>query len=180
MNMAQALGLFLSMYASVEGTGALVAFPGSPAAYNAAHTDTSANLLARFHIFSSLHSDQVSKRAFNVADGPAVKWVTIWPRICDYFHLKGVGPDEGPDKPTGAQWMEQKRSHWDEWVDENSLKPGPLEGTTWEFMSAVIDIPFDRQYDLSTIREVGFTETMDHAEGYLMAFDRMRKAKIIP
>ena len=179
MNMAQALGLFLSMYASFKGGGASVAFPDSQAAYHAPHTDTSADLLARFHIFASLHKDRVSKRAFNVADGPPVTWADTWPKVCKYFNLKGLGPGENQDKSTGLKWLEEHRSHWNEWVRKNSLKPGALEGTTWEFMDAIANIPFARQYDLGAIRKVGFAETVDDGKGYFMAFDRMRKANII-
>jgi hypothetical protein len=37
-------------------------------------------------------------------------------------------------------------------------------------------IRFDRQYDLSKARSVGFKETIDTVKGYTMAFDRMRAA----
>lgn len=39
---------------------------------------------------------------------------------------------------------------------------------------------FDRQYDLTEARKIGFTESVDPVEGYRVAFDRMRAAKIIP
>ncbi|KAH6661843.1 hypothetical protein B0J14DRAFT_663125 [Halenospora varia] len=41
MNMAQALGLFLSFYASSKGSGASVEYPGPQAAFTARHTDVS-------------------------------------------------------------------------------------------------------------------------------------------
>lgn len=62
------------MYQSIEGVGAEVPYPGVQLAYEAFHTDTSQDQLARFQIFASLHPDKVSKRAFNVADEEAVRW----------------------------------------------------------------------------------------------------------
>jgi len=39
---------------------------------------------------------------------------------------------------------------------------------------------FDRDFDISEARRIGFTESVDHVKGYHIAFDRMRAAKIIP
>lgn len=41
-------------------------------------------------------------------------------------------------------------------------------------------LTFDRQYDLSACREVGFEEKIDTLKGYELAFERMRIAKVIP
>jgi hypothetical protein len=39
---------------------------------------------------------------------------------------------------------------------------------------------FDRNFDISEARRIGFKESVDHVKGYHIAFDRMRAAKIIP
>jgi nucleoside-diphosphate-sugar epimerase len=179
MNMGQALGLFLSLWKDVEGEGSEVRFPGGEQAWTALHTDTSHDILARFHIYASLHPDKTAKRAFNVADGAATTWKEVWPEICAYFGLKGVAPES--DKVFNAQaWMEDHRSEWSNWVQKNGLREGALEGTTWKFMTDVIGIPFRRDYDLSASRSVGFTEERPHAEGYRLCFEEMRRARIIP
>lgn len=179
MNIAQALALFLSLWRYVEGEGDGVRFPGSMEAWRAAHTDTSQDILARFHIYASLHPLEVSGRAFNVADGPATTWEQEWPEVCAYFGLKGLAPNEA--EPFDAQkWMESHQSQWAEWVQKFGLKEGALEGTAWDFMQAITSIPFRRDYDLSAARSIGFTEERKHAEGYKICFDQMRKARIIP
>jgi hypothetical protein len=180
MNIAQALGLFLSLWREVEGAGSIVPFPGSPDSWTALHTDTSQDILARFHIYASLYPSETSERAFNVVDGPATNWAKVWPVVTQYFGLEGVGPN--PDGPTfNAQgWMELHRSAWAEWVERNGLKEGALEGTTWTFMQAILDIPFRRDYDASASRSIGFTEERPHAEGYVRVFELMRQARIIP
>lgn len=179
MNLAQAIGLWLAMVRSLEGIGTEVIFPGGEKAYKALHTDTSQDILAQFHIYASLHPEVVSKKAFNIADGEVVTWEQVWPGICDWFGLKGVGPDSS--KATGAEWVQQQKGAWAKWVKENGLKEGALEATSWEFMSAIMGgITFDRQYDLSACREVGFQEKMETVQGYSRAFERMRSARIIP
>ncbi|TKA73904.1 hypothetical protein B0A49_05021 [Cryomyces minteri] len=182
MNMAQGLGLFLSLYAAVEGRGATVAFPGNEEAWNAPHTDTSQDLLARFHIFASLHKrqDEISRRAFNVADGPPVTWREIWPGVCEYFGLSGVGPSSSAqDQATGAQWVQSHQSDWASYEQQHGLRPGALAATDFDFMTAILNIPFRRDYDLSAAREIGFEEALDHVVAYTVAFDRMREARII-
>jgi len=77
--------------------------------------------------------------------------------------------------------MRDHESSWAQWESELPFKTGALEGTSWAFVEAVTgNAKVDRQYDLSRIREVGFEEKIDTVEGYHLAFDRMRKAKIIP
>jgi len=181
MNMAQGLGLFLSLWKEVEKQGdevRTVPFPGSREAFEALHTDTSQDILARFHIFAAGHRDLVSHRAFNVADGAAVTWKQVWPEVCAWFGLKGGEPEQ---RSFNAQeWMESHQSQWADWVRRNGLKEGALEGTSWDFMQAVASLPFRRDYDLSAIREIGFTEERQHSLGYIRTFEEMRRAKIIP
>ncbi|KAK4897070.1 hypothetical protein LTR28_001772 [Elasticomyces elasticus] len=180
MNIAQALALFLSLYRDTEGAGATVPFPGSADAWTAPHTDTSQDILARFHIFASMRPETVSRGTFNVADGPATTWQEVWPKICAYFGLVGGAPTaQGEPFDVGA-WVRDRREDWTAWVQKHGLKSDALGNTDYDFMTAVMNIPFQRDYDLSASREVGFTEQRDHAEGYRRAFDLMRAARIIP
>lgn len=177
MNIAQAAGIFLSLYQEVEGNNAEVPFPGSNDAWEALHTDTSQDMLARFHIYASLNPDKVSERAFNVVDGPATNWKEVWPEICSYFGLKGTGPKDNFDV---TKWMKDHESESSSLRSKNGLREGAMEATSFDFMQGVTSIPFRRDYDPGASRSVGFTEERKHAEGYRMAFDEMRKARIIP
>ncbi|KAK1069599.1 hypothetical protein LTR74_004712 [Friedmanniomyces endolithicus] len=180
MNIAQALGLFLSLYRSTEGEGSTVVFPGSESAWNALHTDTSQDILARFHIYASMMPEATSGRAFNVVDGPATTWREVWPELCAYFGLMGVGPTASGEISSAQKWMESHRADWAKWTAANQLKEGALEGTSWKFMQDVIGIPFRRDYDASASRSIGFEVVRAHAQGYYLAFDEMRRARIIP
>ena len=180
MNIAQATGLFLSLWRDVQGEGSEVPFPGNSSAWTALHTDSSQDILARFHIYASLHPVQTTGRAFNVVDGPAATWQEVWPQICAYFNLRGITPASAGVPFSAQEWMESHRSDWPAWVAKHGLKEGALENTSWKFMQDVIGIPFRRDYDPTASREIGFTEERPHAIGYELAFDEMREAKIIP
>ncbi|KAK8222138.1 hypothetical protein M8818_000309 [Zalaria obscura] len=177
MNIAQALGLFLSLWKDA-GESNEVPFPGDKDAYTALHTDTTQDILARFHIHASMHPEVTAEGTFNVTDGAATTWEREWPQICAYFGLTGVGPAE---KTFNAQaWMDSHRSDWSAFVAKHALREGALEGTSWKFMQDVMAIPFRRDYDNSRSREVGFAEERPHYMGYIRTFDQMRKARIIP
>jgi hypothetical protein len=178
MNLAQGLGLWLAMWKSFEGEGSEVPFPGNEHVWKGKHTDTSQDILARAHIWSSLQGEKVNGKAFNVGDG-VFTWEQVWGGICGYFGLKGVGP--GSTKLTGTAWVEAHKGKWAEWVKSNGLREGALEGTGWDFMAVMLEkIPIDRQYDLSAIYAAGFEEKIDPVEDYHVAFERMRQATLIP
>jgi hypothetical protein len=186
MNIAQNLGLFLSLFASIEGTGSEVAYPGDEASWRALHTDSSQDLVAHFTIFVSLRpAATVAEKAFNIAHG-AVSWEQVWPGICSYFGLKGVGPGKAAQKLTGAEWVFAHRDQWAHWVETNGLKKGVLENNNWDFIDFLMtQVRTDRHFELSAAPALGFHEGTDNAvrdniRGYEIAFDRMRVMKLIP
>jgi hypothetical protein len=181
MNIAQNLGLFLSLYASIEGKGAAVSYPGSEKAYRALHTDCGQDVLARFTIFVSLQDQsRVSQEAFNIGDGTAVSWEQVWPGICSYFGLKGVGPNIS-GKSSGAEWIFAHKDQWSEWTKKNGLREGFLEGTSWEFIDFLLNqADRNRHFDLSKAEEFGFKEKVDTVRRYEIAFERMKQVNMIP
>jgi hypothetical protein len=74
--------------------------------------------------------------------------------------------------------------HVGEWEDlcrSHGLDTSAVQSQNWghvHFM--LVQFDFDRQYDLSHARGVGFTESIDTVQGYQIAFNRMAAAKIIP
>jgi len=177
MNLAQSLGLFLAFWKFKKGANSEVPFPGDEIAWTSKHSDTSQDVLAKFHIFASLHPDDVDGKAFNVADGDVVSWSMVWDGICQFFGLRGIPPN---GSVSGAQWMKEQRIEWEGWEKEHGLKAGTADKTGWDFMEAIVGAKVDRQYDLGRSRAIGFEEKYDTIEGYHVAFERMRKAKQIP
>jgi hypothetical protein len=197
MNLAQPLGLFLSLWKTLHGDGASVPFPGPrlgevkeqtpegastfKSAWVVKRVDTSQDILARFHLYASMHPDAVHARAFNIGDGipEVVSWELVWPGICAYFGLQGVPPDGTLKSP--KEWMLQRRGEWARLEGQKVQKA--LGATGWDFMDVVMGAAaggrsVDRQYDLSACREVGFEEKVDTVAGYHIAFERECSAAI--
>ena len=185
MNAAQGLGFYLTLWRAVYGDGAEVPFPGSEGGWRCKHTDTSQDILARMEIYAALNSGKTGRRSFNSCDGPVVMWEEIWPGIAKYFGLEGVGPvgKQGSRKRGAiAGFAKENEARWRDLEEKHGLKKGIFERYGWGFIDGLTTaFDFDRQYDMSSVREIGFHEEVDTAkDGYLLAFDRMREGKIIP
>ena len=102
-----------------------------------------------------------------------------WPGICAFFDLKGTPP--GPEPYSIEDFVKEHSASWQQLASKNNLKEGIFEKFSWPFLYFVMTVfDFDRQYDLSAARKVGFEEKIDTVKGYTTAFERMREAKIIP
>ena len=179
MNLAQGLALFFSFYASREGPGANVPYPGPSAAFSACYTNVSQATLARFQIYSSLQPNVTNGETYNIGDeDEGVSWEMLWPDLTSYFGLVGIGPDESF---TIAGYMQEHSSEWKDWVNKHDLKEGAIEGTDFGFLTLIMGFAvFDRQYDLGKARKIGFVEKKKTLDGYFEAFELMREVKIIP
>lgn len=136
MNLAQPLGLYLSLWKSLSSSDE-VPFPGTEEAWTHLHSDISSSQLARFHIYVSLNSEKTAGKAFNIADVDAgTTWQDTWHGIAAYFGLKGVGPT-AKGELSGQQWVESQKDKWDAWTKEKGLRPEVLEKTPWDFMAIV-------------------------------------------
>ncbi|KAF3069710.1 3-oxo-Delta(4,5)-steroid 5-beta-reductase [Daldinia childiae] len=181
MSIAHSLGLFIAFYRSVKGAGATCAFPGTPGSWEALHSDSSQDVVAHFHIYTSLHGDKTHGRSFNVADGEGTSWKVKWPIVCNYFGLKGVGPSaQVAGELQGTKWLLAQKYLWSAWAKDNGLKGDVLENMQWDILDTALSLPLRIDYDLGASREIGFQETMDVGKGFLVAFDRLRRAKFLP
>lgn len=178
MNVAQGLGFYLSLFREVHGEGAQCAYPGTAAGYRSRHTDSSQDIIAQMEIFAALEPEKCGGgRAFNVADGEVVTWDDIWGGVCAYFGLQGAPPTE--DTETAGAFVNKHAGRWPGVVEREGLESMDILAHNWWFVERILQIPFDRQFDLSSAREVGFQETMDTIRGYTLVFDRMRQARMI-
>ncbi|CAH0055081.1 unnamed protein product [Clonostachys solani] len=180
MNLAQGLGVVFSLYKEVKGAEASFPFPGTLRGYNATFTDTSQDILAKMEIFAALNPETCGNGAvINVADGPTMTWAQLWPRLCEHFGLVGTGPQD-----SGISIQDFVSKHKDAWVDiarRHGLSENVVENMNWAFIHFVlVDVAFDREYDLAYSRTLGFTEKVDTVHGYITAWERMRQAKILP
>ncbi|KAK5109709.1 hypothetical protein LTR85_002287 [Meristemomyces frigidus] len=181
MNLAEPIALYCSLWKSL-GPSNEIPFPGTSETYSTLHSDCSQDVVARVHIFASLHPEITGGEAYNVADSDTSNsWEDVWPGIAAYFGLKGVGPlPEG--QLAGEAWVRSESAEWDKWTREKQLKPNVLDNTCWGFMTVLANdyASFDRSLDISKARSTGFSERRNHVQSYHIAFDRMRDAGIIP
>jgi hypothetical protein len=180
MNLSQGIGVYLSIYKEVHGAGATVPFPGFEHGYHSTHSDTFQDILAKMEIFAALHPEKCGKgRAFNVADGKTVRWAEVWPALAKNFGLVGQGPCEGSTKM--KDFVEAHNDAWLALAQRHGLRPELAGEQNWEFVHfMIVDYDFDREYDLSSARDVGFMEEIDTVQGYITSWDRMRAAMILP
>jgi nucleoside-diphosphate-sugar epimerase len=180
MNMSQGIGLYLSIFREVHGKGAVVPFPGETHGYQSTHSDTFQDVLAKMEIYAATHIEECGNGGvFNVADGKTVTWAQVWPKLAAHFGLKGEGPQ--PNTIPMEDFVKDHQEMWKVLVDKYGLKASVVEEQNWghvHFM--LVQFDFDRQYDLSRSRAVGFQEEIDTAEGYFLSWERMRTAKILP
>lgn len=181
MNMAQGIAIYLSIYRSVHGENAEVPFPGYEHGYHSTHSDTFQDLLAKMEIFAAVHPDKCGNGGvFNIADqDEPVTWSSVWPGICRYFGLHGIGPRD--NTVPMQKFVSEHMGTWEALCNAHGLDTAVVQSQNWAHVHfMLVQFDFDRQYDLSRAREVGFLERIDTVQGYKIAFDRMAAAKVIP
>ena len=167
------------MYALVEGKGAKVPFPGTESGYNALFNDASADVIARFSIWASLHPECCGGgELFNIADQARPSRMSErWPVIAGYFGLEGVGPDVvvGKDVMKPGEYIEKHKLALEEWGGKGStvFKAEALDAYGYHYT-------FDRHMSLEKARKVGFAEEIEPMTSWFKAFDRLRLAGMVP
>ncbi|RDW77751.1 hypothetical protein BP6252_05804 [Coleophoma cylindrospora] len=183
--LAQTLATYLALYASVEGKGATCEFPGTEKSWVIKSNDSSQDIVAKFSIYCSLYLETSGER-YNAADNSVPSsWAEKWPVICEYFGLVGAPPPKGGSGPQPGKYIEEHLEQWKELETQSGLQTGRVGnersfGGFQYFIMTMFD--FDRQLDMSKMHEAwgkGVEET-DIKGAWWTAFDRFRKAKIIP
>ncbi|CAN9431818.1 unnamed protein product [Alternaria alternata] len=143
--LAQTLALYLSLYQSIEGEGAKCPFPGTEKSWVNKYNESPQDMVAHFSIHASLNPEKTASQSFNVG-GQEDSWSGKWPIICDYFGLKGTGPEEGSPQP-GA-YIDAHKKEWEELEKKHNLKKGSVDSDITHpgfqyFIMTMFD--FDRQ-----------------------------------
>jgi hypothetical protein len=184
--LAQTLGTYLSLYAAVEGKGTQCAFPGTEKSWLIKSNDSSQDLVAKFSIYASLHPEISHGERYNVADNAVPgSWSLKWPIICEYFGLKGTPPPPGGSGPQPGKYIEDHLTQWKKIEQDNGLQTGRVGnersfGGFQYFIMTMFD--FDRDLDMNKVHKAwgSSKEETDVRGAWWKAFDRFKKAKIIP
>ncbi|KAK5169779.1 uncharacterized protein LTR77_005757 [Saxophila tyrrhenica] len=204
-SLATVLGIFLSLYASVEGEGKECPFPGTEKSWAAKSNDSSSDMIARQTIHLSLNlPKEKNGEGFNVADAKEPEsWSTKWPTLCAYFGLKGTGP--GKESQEVRKYINEHIEDWKKLEGLYGLKKGVADSDlTFKGFEVsrnaqmilyfqllmlaqyflMVQFDFDRQYDMtkmySTPKSNPFTEERSTEHAWGLVFDRMRGGKLIP
>ena len=87
---------------------------------------------------------------------------------------KGPGFDPVPME----KFVKSNIDAWKKLTETHGLKEKVVDEQSGPFVHfMLVYFDFDRQYDLTRSRKIGFEEEIDTADGYLKAWKRMRKAK---
>lgn len=184
--LAQALGLYLSLYRQINGAGAEVPFPGTEISWKNLTNDSSQDICAKVSIFASLHPEKSSEQRYNAADNATSStWSAKWPIICDYFGLKGTAPPAGGSGPQPTNYLAEHVEEWRALEKQHGLVTGRVgnERSFGGFPYFIMTmLNFNRQMDMSKCHDLmgSRAENIDTKTTWYTAFDRFRKAKIIP
>jgi len=184
--LAQTLSTYLSLFAAVEGKGAEVAFPGTEQSWVIKSNDSSQDVVAKFAIWASLHPEKTQGQRFNTADNAMPSsWSVKWPIICEYFGLKGTPPPAGGSGPQPGKYIEEHLDQWKSLEKEKGLQTGRVGnersfGGFQYFIMTMFNV--DRQLDMKKVHDTWGKDKIetDTKGAWWVAFDRFRKAKIIP
>ena len=167
----------IGAYAAIaRELGVPLNFPGHPAAFEALRDMTDASLLARAMVFIATNP-ACANEAFNVTNGDAFRWRTLWPKIGAHF-----GVAAGIARPLKvAEWMRDKQPVWDAIVRRHGLIEPKLDGVAdWAFADFMWSHDYDVVSGTTKLRRAGFHETIDTGEMLFSHLTRYHEAKILP
>jgi len=145
-SLATVLGIYLGLYATVEGKGKECPFPGTEKSWAALSNDSSSDMIARQTIHLSLNlPKEMEGEGFNVADAKQPEsWSTKWPKLCAYFGLKGTGP--GKEDREVRKYINEHIEDWKRMEKEYDLKKGVADSDL-TFKGFEVSHPFVRCHD---------------------------------
>ncbi|KAF6837956.1 sirq protein [Colletotrichum musicola] len=183
---AQTVGMYLALYAELNGKGAECPFPGSEKSWKILSNESNQDIVAKVSIYASLHPETTFEQRYNAADNSQPSsWSKKWPVICEYFGLKGTPPPADGRAPQPHEYLAEHIDEWRELERKHGLVGGYVvnDRTYAAFTSVVMHaLNFDRQMDMSKCHEMWGPkkEEIDTQKSWFTTFDRFRKAKIIP
>ncbi|KAF4980523.1 hypothetical protein FZEAL_3458 [Fusarium zealandicum] len=173
---------YLSLYAhshGVAGNEVEVPFPGNNEAYHARFTPASSRIIGRIAIHAALNSSSCGSKIINMLDrAEPTTFADLWASIAAYFGLVGVAPSDDSSAQPPSEYIETHKHLFEENGKPNAIKAGVGAGSK-QLDSVGWWLTFDRYLSAERLREVGFSEEIDPAEGWTEAFKRFQEAGIV-
>jgi nucleoside-diphosphate-sugar epimerase len=178
LNLAVALGIYGSLK---RAAGEPLAFPSTPACFEARFNVVDSELLARAAIWCST-TPACGGEAFNVNNGDVFRWKDIWPALAASFGLDA----EGPQTQRLPDYLAAHADAWRQLTQVYGLAPFPYERIAawaqgdYRAPSSRFACEYDVVSDLTKARSRGFDETIDTTRMFLRLFERLRAERAIP
>jgi nucleoside-diphosphate-sugar epimerase len=169
--------LLIGIYASVmRACGQPLVFPGTEKAYQSRTQFSWLPALAR-SVLWMMTSPQCANQAFNIVNGDAPTWSSLWLTIADYFDMP-VGPAVSA---SFEQLLADKDAVWQTLVKQFGLRPSSLgQVVQWPYGDYALGVQWDVISDMARARSAGFTETIDSHTMWRDGLDFYRSKKLIP
>jgi len=151
-------------------------FPGTAASATSLIQVTDTRLLGRAAEWAAT-SPAARDEIFNVTNGDVFRWENMWPLIAGAF-----GVPAGEIAPARlAEVVPQWEPEWKDLVARYGLVPVPLaELVDWQFVDAMLGMPYDLITSTIKIRRAGFGDCIDSGDMFLQLFDDLRRRRYIP
>jgi len=171
------LSTVIAVYATLcKELGMPLAFPGTPASYNALYQCSDAGLLARAMTWMAT-TPQCANQAFNIINGDLIRWKNVWPAFARFFEMEAAPPSS----MNLASSMADKGPLWEKIVASHGLKPYAYSDiVSWAYGDIVFSTGHDIISDTVKVRHFGFHEVISTEEMFLQVFESYRKNRIIP
>jgi len=98
-----------------------------------------------------------------------------WPAICKYFGLQGVSPTAKKGILLPGEYVQKHKNVLNAKTGKKSVV---FRGDFLDSYGFYLD--FDRHFCLDRARSMGFTEEVDPCQSWYKAFDKFRKAGMMP
>jgi nucleoside-diphosphate-sugar epimerase len=172
-NLVSAIGAYAAIGREL---GLPLAFPGSPAAWDARLTYTDVGLLVRAMVRVATEPG-CANEAFNIVNGDTFCWRDVWPRIATHYAM-----DAGGVQPMSlVTVMANKASIWDVLVRKHDLVPRRFdEVADWAFADSVFRLGWDQTASVAKARAHGLSEHIDTAEMFLRLLGEYRTLRLLP
>ncbi|MBD1998264.1 hypothetical protein H6G00_16785 [Leptolyngbya sp. FACHB-541] len=171
------LPLLIAVYAVIsKELGLPLRFPGTQAAYNALVQVTDADLLAEAMTWAAT-SSEAADEAFNLTNGDAFRWATLWPQFAKFFNMEYASPQAIPL----AEFMADKQPLWEKIAQKYGLQAYSLKDLAiWPLGDFLFNCDWDVLLSATKVQQAGFHRVVDSEEMFKSLFQTFRDRKIIP
>ena len=175
MNMGMTLAAFASL---CKETGRPFKFPGSAAQWNGLTDVTDARVLGKQVAWASTQ-DRAKNDAYNTANGDVFRWNWMWPRIADWFGVKGIGFEKEP-APLEAQ-MQDCGPIWKTLAERHGLVEANLDRVASPWHTDLdLGRPLEVVTDMALSRKRGFLVYQSTEDSFRDLFAQLREDSVIP